>query len=163
MDCCGPQSGWSLTDTVSRDLSAHLNSDISPVLSWLVLLLRYPETACKELLGFLEIDAQALLDILQDVSLAFSVGFNKTAQLLDHVSSPSVRPSIFSALWRLSRAYGLYPTCFALTGVKLIRQFSITGRGFGDIYKAVLAGQLVSVKRLRMFEYSRVPAKVGQT
>ncbi|KAJ7865011.1 kinase-like domain-containing protein, partial [Mycena olivaceomarginata] len=79
--------------------------------------------------------------------------------LLDHVSSPSVISSIFSALWRLSRAYGLYPTCFALTGVKLIRQFSITGRGFGDIYKAVLAGQLVSVKRLRMFEYSRVPAK----
>lgn len=88
-----------LTDTVSRVLSAHLNSDTSPVLSWLVPLLRDLETACKELLGFLEIDAQVLLDILQDVSLVSSVGFNKL--LSSWIMSPPLRLGL-----RSSRPYG---------------------------------------------------------
>ncbi|KAJ7795792.1 kinase-like domain-containing protein [Mycena olivaceomarginata] len=81
--------------------------------------------------------AQRLLDLLQD--------------LLDSFPESSARPRLSKALERLSRASGLHPTCFPLTGLQKIGQ-QVAAGGFGDIWKGLVGGQSVSVKIMRLFE-----------
>ncbi|KAJ7113438.1 kinase-like domain-containing protein [Mycena epipterygia] len=108
----------------------------------IVLSLRDPESY-KGFLACSQTEAQQLLDLLQD--------------LLDHDSLSVVRPLFFKALLRLSRASGLHPICFPLTGVQKVGQ-QVAAGGFGDIWKGLLRGQSVSVKVMRLFEDSDVTA-----
>ncbi|KAJ7076301.1 kinase-like domain-containing protein [Mycena epipterygia] len=107
-----------------------------------VLSLQDPESY-KGFLACSQTEAQQLLDLLQD--------------LLDHDSLSVVRPLLFKALLRLSRASGLHPICFPLTGVQKVGQ-QVAAGGFGDIWKGLLRGQSVSVKVMRLFEDSDVAA-----
>ncbi|KAJ7124051.1 kinase-like domain-containing protein [Mycena crocata] len=72
-------------------------------------------------------------------------------QLLDYRIFLPVRPLLFKALERLSRASGLHPTCFKLEGLqKLGRQ--VAAGAFGDVWKSSVRGQTVSIKVMRLFE-----------
>ncbi|KAJ7113481.1 kinase-like domain-containing protein, partial [Mycena epipterygia] len=62
---------------------------------------------------------------------------------------------LFKALLRLSRASGLHPRCFTLTGLNIIGH-QVAAGGFGDIWKGLFRGQTVSVKVMRLFEDSDV-------
>ncbi|KAJ7235046.1 kinase-like domain-containing protein [Mycena rebaudengoi] len=92
--------------------------------------------AYKTFLGCRETQAQHLLDLVQD--------------LLDCDFSAS-RPLLFKALIRLSRASGLHPRCFPLTGLQKVGK-QVAAGGFGDIWKGLVRGQHVSVKVMRLFQ-----------
>ncbi|KAF8184572.1 kinase-like domain-containing protein [Mycena galopus ATCC 62051] len=91
-----------------------------------------------ELLALSETDAQVLVDLLQT--------------LLDHDAFLMIRPSLFNALLQLCRAYRLFPTCFALSGLQLDR-YPIAIRGLGDVGKGWVCGQSVAVKMTKTFIY----------
>ncbi|KAJ6551298.1 kinase-like domain-containing protein [Mycena capillaripes] len=110
------------------------------IVARLVLLLRDSD-ACKQFLACRGADAQTLLDLLQ--------------ALLDLGSFSVVKRLISKALIRLSRASGLHPRCFELSGLQRVGQ-QVTGGGFGDIWKGLVRGQRVSVKIMRIFEDSDV-------
>ncbi|KAJ7827002.1 kinase-like domain-containing protein [Mycena olivaceomarginata] len=77
-------------------------------------------------------------------------GPNVVYQLLDSLPESSARPRLSKALERLSRASGLHPTCFPLTGLVKVGQ-QVAAGGFGDIWKGLVRGQSVSVKIMRLF------------
>ncbi|KAJ7235048.1 kinase-like domain-containing protein [Mycena rebaudengoi] len=91
--------------------------------------------AYKSFLGCRGAQAQHILDLVQD--------------LLDY-DIPASRPSLFKALIRLSRASGLHPRCFPLTGVQKVGK-QVAAGGFGDIWQGSVRGQHVSVKVMRIF------------
>ncbi|KAJ7113510.1 kinase-like domain-containing protein [Mycena epipterygia] len=127
----------------SHIISKALYMQISGVISVVtVLWLRDPESY-KGLLVCPQTEAQQFLDFLQD--------------LLDHDISAVVRPLLFKALLRLSRASGFHPRCFPLMGLQKVGQ-QVAAGGFGDIWKGLLRGQNVSVKVMRLFEDSDVQA-----
>jgi hypothetical protein len=81
-------------------------------------------------------------------------------QLLDHDSFLALRKSILSALWRLSRACGLYPTCFAFTGAVHAGENSIFRGPLGDVYKGLAGQQRVSLQRRGVFGNTGQPVVV---
>ncbi|KAJ7205752.1 kinase-like domain-containing protein, partial [Mycena pura] len=119
-----------------------MNSSTSIAVAGLVLFLQDPESY-TELLAYRATDAQTLLDLLQD--------------FLDLDSFSVVKPLICKALWRLSRASGLHPRCFALTGLQKIGQ-QVGAGGFGDIWKGLVRGQSVCVKIMRLFRNDDIQA-----
>ncbi|KAJ7800305.1 kinase-like domain-containing protein [Mycena olivaceomarginata] len=138
----------STNQTNLMDVSEHMDPKIF-VVPQLVLLLQNPDS-CKYFLACRGTDAQRLLDLLQDMLTS-----TDKKQLLDLDSFSSVKPVLFKALLRLSRASGLHPRCFALCGLQKVGQ-QVTGGGFGDIWKGLIHGQSVSVKIMRIFEDSDV-------
>ncbi|KAK7026375.1 kinase domain-containing protein [Favolaschia claudopus] len=92
-------------------------------------------------------DAQHLLDLLQD--------------LLDLEVFSVIRPLLFKAMWRLSRASSLYPRCFTLTGLHRVGT-QVAGGGYGDIWKGLVRGQSVCVKMLRIFQESDIAMAVKE-
>ncbi|KAJ7258629.1 hypothetical protein C8J57DRAFT_1073683 [Mycena rebaudengoi] len=114
-----------------------MNRDICVIIARMVQLLQDRESY-KDFLAYRETDAQALLDLLQDVSTSLS-------------------PLICKALLRLSRASGLYPRCFALPELQKIGD-QIAAGGFGDIWKGLVRGQSVCVKVMRLFQNADIQA-----
>ncbi|KAK7026364.1 kinase-like domain-containing protein [Favolaschia claudopus] len=82
-------------------------------------------------------ESQDILDLLQD--------------LLDIQLLSGIQPFLFKAMLRLSRASGLYPRCFTLTGLQKIGK-QVAGGGYGDIWKGLLRGQSVCIKMMRIFQ-----------
>ncbi|KAJ7810943.1 kinase-like domain-containing protein [Mycena olivaceomarginata] len=117
-----------------------MKCDLSVIVARLVLFLRNQESY-KEVLSSRGTDAQQLLDLLQD--------------LLDLEGFSVVKPSIFEALLRLSRASGLHPQCLPLLGLQKVGQ-QLAGGAFGDIWKGLVRGQSVCVKIMRIFENSNI-------
>ncbi|KAJ7689483.1 kinase-like domain-containing protein [Mycena rosella] len=96
--------------------------------------------------------AQELLDLLQDVCRpppCNSIS-NRSPQLLDSFPESAARPLLSKALLRLSRASGLHPACFALSGLQKVGQ-QVAAGAFGDIWKGLVRGESVSVKIMRIF------------
>ncbi|KAJ7088697.1 kinase-like domain-containing protein [Mycena epipterygia] len=127
---------------ISKEIYVHMSHDIAVVAVQLVFYLRDSESY-KRFLAYRGIDAQHLLDLLQE--------------LLDHDTVSEVRPVLFKALLRLSRVSGLHPRCFALPGLQTIGQQMAAG-GFGDIWKGQIHDQRVSVKIMRLFHDADVEA-----
>ncbi|KAJ7318997.1 kinase-like domain-containing protein [Mycena albidolilacea] len=88
-------------------------------------------------------DAQLLLDFLQD--------------LLDLDTFLVVKPLIFKALLRLSRASGLHPRCLPLSELQKVGEL-LAGGGFGDICKGLVHGQSVCLKIMRIFKDENIKA-----
>ncbi|KAK7026371.1 kinase domain-containing protein [Favolaschia claudopus] len=82
-------------------------------------------------------NAQRRLDLFQD--------------LLDLELFSAIRPMLFKAMCRLSRASKLYPRCFKMSGVEKIGN-QLDGGGYGDIWKGLVGRQSVCIKILRIFE-----------
>ncbi|KAJ7126292.1 kinase-like domain-containing protein, partial [Mycena epipterygia] len=61
------------------------------------------------------------------------------------------------ALIRLSRASGLHPKCFALSGLVTVGK-QVAAGAFSDIWKGLVHGQSVSIKMVRLFRDSDVEA-----
>ncbi|KAJ7050807.1 kinase-like domain-containing protein [Mycena amicta] len=124
------------------DVSESINCDLSAVLSRLIGLLGDPESY-KRFLLCRGMEAQQRLDLLQD--------------LIDLDYFPDDKPLIIQALFRLCRASGRHPQCFALSGLHTVGQ-QVTGGGFGDIWKGLVHRQSVCVKVMRIFEDSNLDA-----
>ncbi|KAJ7267286.1 kinase-like domain-containing protein [Mycena rebaudengoi] len=112
----------------------HLSYDLSTLFAELMTMFNN-SGAYKAFLRCRGAEAQHILDLVQD--------------LLDY-DFPASRPSLFKALIRLSRASGLHPRCFPLTGVQKVGQ-QVAAGGFGDIWQGLVRGQHVSVKVMRIF------------
>ncbi|KAJ7621273.1 kinase-like domain-containing protein [Roridomyces roridus] len=125
--------------TISKDVCIRLKNDFQVVAVRLVRLLGYQDLR-KEFLAFRDDNAQALLDILQQVK-QFLV----------------IRPVLFEALCRLSDNSELHPTCFALENLRKVGD-QVAAGGFGDVWKGVVLEQSVSVKVMRLFQESDVQA-----
>ncbi|KAJ7267294.1 hypothetical protein C8J57DRAFT_363158 [Mycena rebaudengoi] len=125
---------WHQVHKAAQTLFTHLSDDISTLLAKLMTMLNDSE-AYKTFLSCRGTQAQRMLDLVQD--------------LLDY-DIPASRPSLFKALIRLSRASGLHPRCFPLTGVQKVGK-QVAAGGFGDIWQGSVQGQHVSVKVMRIF------------
>ncbi|KAJ7847197.1 kinase-like domain-containing protein, partial [Mycena leptocephala] len=75
--------------------------------------------------------AQRLLDLLQDVGRR-----------------------LFKALWRLSGISQLHPKCFTLPDLQ--RGKHVAGGSFSDVYKGLLRGEDVAIKKMRVFGEANV-------
>ncbi|KAJ7604656.1 kinase-like domain-containing protein [Roridomyces roridus] len=131
---------------IAKEVAALLHDDLFVVAVRLVHLFSYPDLR-KEFLAFRGSDAQALLDLLQN--------------LLDYEQFLVIRSILFEALTRLSDNSGLHPTCFALLGLQKIGH-QVAAGGFGDVWKGVVRGQTVCVKVMRLFQESDVRATVKE-
>ncbi|KAJ7621228.1 kinase-like domain-containing protein [Roridomyces roridus] len=131
---------------IAKEVAALLHEDLFVVAVRLVHLFSYPDFR-KEFLAFRGSDAQALLDLLQN--------------LLDYEQFLVIRSILFEALTRLSDNSGLHPTCFALLGLQKIGH-QVAAGGFGDVWKGVVRGQIVCVKVMRLFQESDVRATVKE-
>ncbi|KAJ7163710.1 kinase-like domain-containing protein [Mycena filopes] len=129
-------------DAIAKEMLGCLNRDVGILQEQLVLILRNPETY-KGLLACRDILAQQLLDLFQE--------------LLDSFPQSPARPRLSKALLRLSRCSGLHPTCFPLTDMETVGE-QVAGGAFGDIWKAVVREQTVSVKIMRIFESEELEA-----
>jgi hypothetical protein len=72
------------------------------------------------------------------------------------------RPLLCKALLKLSGVSALHPRCFPLSGLRPVGQ-QVAAGAFGDIWKGLVRGQLVSVKIMRLFQDADIKAvlKVG--
>ncbi|KAJ7779207.1 hypothetical protein B0H16DRAFT_1405717 [Mycena metata] len=137
-----PQSAHQIALSVYEKM----NRDIPRITAALVVYLQEPASSD----GFLtarEGVAQGSLNLLQD--------------LLDLDTFLIVKPLICKALVQLARASGLHPRCFSITGLQKIGQ-QVAGGGFGDIWKGVIRGQVVSVKIMRIFQEQEVAAALKE-
>jgi hypothetical protein len=136
-----------------------MNRDICVIIARMVQLLQDRESY-KDFLAYRETDAQALLDLLQDVSTSLSIKSSfhpNDDQFLDFGSFSVVKPLICKALLRLSHASGLHPRCFALPELQKVGD-QIAAGGFGDIWKGLVRGQSVCVKVMRLFQNADIQA-----
>ncbi|KAJ7489298.1 hypothetical protein FB451DRAFT_1125592, partial [Mycena latifolia] len=131
---------------ISKNAHTHLKHDVTVVVAQLILILRDSKSH-KRFLACREMEAQHLLDLLQDV--------------LDCDGFSVVRSSIFKALLRLSRASGLHPKCFPLSGLQKVGQ-QVAGGGFGDIWKGLINGQTVAVKMMRIFQDRKIESALKE-
>ncbi|KAK7026369.1 kinase domain-containing protein [Favolaschia claudopus] len=122
------------------DLSSHAVECLIYLTATLVKSLRNRD-GYDTFLRYRGTEAQEMLDLLQD--------------LLDLESFSIIRPMLFKAMWRLSRASNLYPRCFTLTGLHKVGT-QMAGGGYGDIWKGLVRGQSVCVKMLRIFQESDI-------
>ncbi|KAJ6617375.1 hypothetical protein B0H10DRAFT_2384659 [Mycena sp. CBHHK59/15] len=120
----------------------------------MALILREPETY-KTFLDCRGTLAQQLLDLVQDYV------YSTARRSVDYDSSSTVRPLLFKALIRLSRASGLHPRCFALSGLETSGH-QVAAGGSGDIWKGLVRGQSVSVKVMRIFQKADVEAALKE-
>ncbi|KAJ7442443.1 hypothetical protein FB451DRAFT_1376979 [Mycena latifolia] len=121
--------------TVAKKISEQLSQDVSAVQRRLVSLLRN-EQNYRRFLACRGSFAQQLLDLIQD--------------LLDSTCDSRSKPLLSKALIRLSRASGLHPTCFALSGLEKVGE-QVAAGGFADIWRGLVERQNVAVKIMRLF------------
>jgi hypothetical protein len=60
-------------------------------------------------------------------------------------------PLLVKTISKLSKASGLYPRSLVLRGLHIPEKNTISGGGYGDIYKGHVHGDPVAVKALRIF------------
>ncbi|KAJ7038897.1 hypothetical protein C8F04DRAFT_1087915 [Mycena alexandri] len=123
---------------VAQTISKHLQRDVLTAAVRLVIFLGHEESY-REFLACRGMEAQHLLDLLQD--------------LLDLDSLAGAKPVICKGMLRLSRASGLHPRCFPVSGFQAIGE-QVAAGGFGDIWKGRVCGQTVSIKIMRIFQDS---------
>ncbi|KAJ7489301.1 hypothetical protein FB451DRAFT_686485 [Mycena latifolia] len=120
---------------ISQNVHERMNRDVFVLVVQLVLFLR-DRGSHQRFMERRGTDAQRFMDLLQD--------------LLDYDGFSPVRPLLFKALLRLSRASGLHPTCFPLSGLHKVGH-QVAAGGFGDIWRGSVGGQSVAIKIMRLF------------
>ncbi|KAJ6571115.1 kinase-like domain-containing protein [Mycena capillaripes] len=137
-------------NVIAKDVHMHIERDILALVTPLILLLRTDRNSetYRNLLACRETTAQQLLDLLQD--------------LLVHEAFSVVKPSLFKALTRLSRASELFPTCLPLPELQTVGKQPVAGGGFGDVYQGLVQGQSVCVKVMRLFRIQDIQVVLKQ-
>ncbi|KAJ7140920.1 kinase-like domain-containing protein [Mycena epipterygia] len=120
-----------------------IHTDIRCICAQFAVILRDP-IAYQDFLKAQNEHAQKLLDVLQD--------------LLDYpLLDAGIRPVILKALLKLSTKSGRHPRCFALSDLQLDGH-QVAAGSFGDVWKARVLGETVSVKIMRVFQEADVEA-----
>ncbi|KAJ7689491.1 kinase-like domain-containing protein [Mycena rosella] len=127
---------------IAKEIFERLNQDLTVAFDQLALILRDGERY-KAFLAHRGASAQQLLDIVQE--------------LLDLFPGSAIRPLLYKALLRLSRASELHPACFPLYSLQRVGK-QVAAGGFGDIWKGLVRGHNVSVKIMRAFRDSDIKA-----
>ncbi|KAJ6592820.1 hypothetical protein B0H19DRAFT_1010315 [Mycena capillaripes] len=138
------QKNSTTSHTIATNVYELMKLDISALVARLVLFLQSPRSY-KEFLTYRGMEAQELLDFLQDC--------------LDLDLFLVVKPLICKALLRLCRASGRHPHCLVLTGLRKVGQ-QVAAGGFGDIWKGLIGGRSVCVKIMRLFRDADIQAVV---
>ncbi|KAF5313814.1 hypothetical protein D9758_018714 [Tetrapyrgos nigripes] len=87
--------------------------------------------------------AQSLLDLLQT--------------LCDYPDvEKRLRSKFSTAMLRLSKNSGLYPSCLTLNNVQKIGDHPVTAGGFGEIWKGLLGGEVSCLKVVKIYGDSEV-------
>ncbi|KAJ7130868.1 kinase-like domain-containing protein [Mycena filopes] len=137
----------STSHAISSDVYKSAKQDICNTTTELVFHLQWSAIFRQQFLASRGDQAQRLLNLTQD--------------LLDLDCPLPIRPLMYNTLLKLSRASGLHPHCFALTGLQKIGR-QVAAGGFGDIWKGLVRGQSVSVKIVRLFEDSDIQAALKE-
>jgi hypothetical protein len=137
---------------IAAQIAERLAHDVSAVVRHLTGIFRDPRTY-KQFLTFRGTLAQQMLDLLQDACRFCDshVVLLTHPQLLDSTHDSMSRLSFSKALIRLSRASGLHPTCFELSGLEKVGRQVAAGT-FGDVWKGLVHHRSVSVKIARIFQ-----------
>ncbi|KAJ3555728.1 hypothetical protein NP233_g12141 [Leucocoprinus birnbaumii] len=103
----------------------------------------------KVLLGYRDLEAQAVLNLLQN--------------LLDSpfVRSAKLKKELAVAIQRLSKKSALYPDCFVLKDISIEKAkdgsiHALSSGKFGDVWKGTLQGQDVCLKVMRVYRNSKI-------
>ncbi|KAJ7318190.1 kinase-like domain-containing protein [Mycena albidolilacea] len=72
--------------------------------------------------------------------------------LLRNVDRPSVQLDVRRLIVQLSEVCDLLPSFMAIRGIKNVSQTPLAGGYFGDIFRGQYQGELVAMKRLRLFQ-----------
>ena len=73
---------------------------------------------------------------------------------MDFPLHPSLKHLHTRALIKLSRISGLYPESMILKGIKLVGDAAVKSGGFADVWRALLGGQEICVKILKVYSKS---------
>jgi hypothetical protein len=71
--------------------------------------------------------------------------------LLRHVDRAAAQIDVRRLIVQLSESSGLLPSSLAIRGVEHISPMPVFGGNFGDIFGAQCQGNVVALKRLRLF------------
>jgi len=124
------------------DLETLLNLDTISVAAQVVVIL-HDDARRKSFLAQRESQAQALLDVLQ--------------QVLDFPGlDPQLCSPILNGIVQLSKLSGLYPECLVVRGVQKLGHTAVAGGSFGDIWQGHVEGQEIAIKVMRVFGSSDV-------
>ncbi|KXN82740.1 Ephrin type-A receptor 2 [Leucoagaricus sp. SymC.cos] len=103
----------------------------------------------KLLLGYRDLEAQAVLNLLQN--------------LLDspRVKSTKLKKELAVAIQRLSKKSALYPECFVLKDVSIQKNsdgsiHTISSGKFGDVWRGTMQDQDVCLKVMRVYRNSKI-------
>ncbi|KAJ3576723.1 hypothetical protein NP233_g239 [Leucocoprinus birnbaumii] len=103
----------------------------------------------KVLLGYRDLEAQAVLNLLQN--------------LLDSpcVRSAKLKKELAVAIQRLSKKSALYPDCFVLKDISIEKAkdgsiHALSSGKFGDVWKGTFQGQDVCLKVMRVYRNSKI-------
>ncbi|KAK1219991.1 hypothetical protein PQX77_017263 [Marasmius sp. AFHP31] len=84
---------------------------------------------------------------------------DRMQQLIDSPDlSPKLRPTVVTAMLRLSKNSGLHPTCLLIQNVKKIGKYPIAAGGFGDVWKGTIgdSSELVCLKVVKVYMSSNL-------
>ncbi|KAJ7588707.1 kinase-like domain-containing protein [Mycena floridula] len=108
-------------------------------------------TICAQMLVIFQ-DKKMYHDFIHISPAEARPSLNLLQQFLDFDELPQhIRSQFTAALIRLSQQSGLYPDCLALTGLQRTGVHRAAGGAFGDVWRGMLRGQVVSVKVARVF------------
>ena len=120
-----------------------------------LMAILHDKDTCQSLLSRRGPEAQSLIDLLQEVHLAFvpyiCQTHSRVHQLCDDTDlGPAIKSSLLKALIELSEASCYYPQSLLLHDIMLPPHPAAVGTS-SDIYKGLLQEQPVSVKVLRIY------------
>jgi hypothetical protein len=72
--------------------------------------------------------------------------------LLQNIDRPSAQLDVRRLIIQLSEVSGLLPFSTAIRGVENVSSTPLAGGNFGDIFRGEYQGELVALKRLRLFQ-----------
>lgn len=75
--------------------------------------------------------------------------------LLQNVGRPAAQLDVCRLIVQLSEAADLFPSAVTIHGVQHSSLMPLAGGNYGDIYTAQYQGELVALKRLRLFHLDR--------
>ncbi|KAF9444926.1 kinase-like protein [Macrolepiota fuliginosa MF-IS2] len=103
----------------------------------------------KLLLGYRDLEAQAVLNLLQN--------------LLDspRVKDPKLKNELVVAVQRLSKKSALYPECFVLKNISIEKNsdgsiHALSSGKFGDVWRGSMGGRNVCLKVMRVYRNSKI-------
>ncbi|KAK7437402.1 Rho guanine nucleotide exchange factor [Stygiomarasmius scandens] len=128
-----------------------------------ILTLRQPDELQREKEGSHR-KIEAIISNKESYRIMLAQKGERAQQILDNLqnlydcpdTTPKLRSQIFTAIVRLSKLSGLYPTCLVLDNVVKLGEHPVASGGFGEIWKGLIGDELACLKVVRIYGESDV-------